>query len=401
MAELVDIFIGRQPIFDRQKQVYAYELLFRANTDHNEAVILEPDVATAQVMMNLFGDMGLKNVVGERKAFINFTEAMLLNENRPFFPRNQVVIEVLEDVKVSVNLIAALKKLRKLGYRIALDDYIFNPELAELEQYADLIKVEILDVPPIDLARHVPRLKSQGVRLLAEKVETQQQYDFCHQLGFDFFQGYFFSKPTIIKGRSLPPSRLAIIQLMSQVYDPNIDMKTLAETISRDVSLSQKLLKFATTQGGQYQVTSIQDVVLRFGLNRLQSWTSLLMLSGTKDKPPELFRTALIRAKFCELVGRQASDFSQDSYFTVGLFSCLDALMDQSLDDLLKELNFERSIKQALLEEHGSLGVALKAVKAIEQGQTDFELPKKLTPSELSRLYLLAMEFSQNMDLGA
>jgi len=401
MAELVDIFIGRQPIFDRQKQVYAYELLFRANTDHNEAVILEPDVATAQVMMNLFGDMGLKNVVGERKAFINFTEAMLLNENRPFFPRNQVVIEVLEDVKVSVNLIAALKKLRKLGYRIALDDYIFNPELAELEQYADLIKVEILDVPPIDLARHVPRLKSQGIRLLAEKVETQQQYDFCHQLGFDFFQGYFFSKPTIIKGRSLPPSRLAIIRLMSQVYDPNIDMKTLAETISRDVSLSQKLLKFATTQGGQYQVTSIQDVVLRFGLNRLQSWTSLLMLSGTKDKPPELFRTALIRAKFCELVGRQANDFSQDSYFTVGLFSCLDALMDQSLDDLLKELNFERSIKQALLEEHGSLGVALKAVKAIEQGQTDFELPKKLTPSELSRLYLLAMEFSQNMDLGA
>ncbi len=399
MAELVDIFIGRQPIFDRKKQVYAYELLFRASTDHNAAIILEPDAATAQVMMNLFGDLGLKNVVGDHKAFINFTEAMLLSENKPFFPRNQVVIEVLEDVKVSTKLIESLKSLRKLGYRIALDDYIFNPDLAVLEQYADLIKVEILDVPPSKLAQHVPRLKSQGIRLLAEKVETQQQYDFCHQLGFDFFQGYFFAKPVIIKGHSLPPSKLAMMQLMAQVYDPNIDMKSLAETISRDVSLSQKLLKFASAQGENHQVTSIHDVVLRFGLNRLQSWTSLLMLSGAKDKPSELFRTALIRAKFCELVGGRVNDFSKDSYFTVGLFSCLDAVMDLSLDDLLKELNFEDSIKKALLEEHGSLGVALSAVKAIEQGQTDFELPKNLTPSELSRLYLMAMEFSHSIDL--
>jgi EAL and modified HD-GYP domain-containing signal transduction protein len=165
------------------------------------------------------------------------------------------------------------------------------------------------------------------------------------------------------------------------------------------VSLSQKLLKFASAQGENHQVTSIHDVVLRFGLNRLQSWTSLLMLSGAKDKPSELFRTALIRAKFCELVGGRVNDFSKDSYFTVGLFSCLDAVMDLSLDDLLKELNFEDSIKKALLEEHGSLGVALSAVKAIEQGQTDFELPKNLTPSELSRLYLMAMEFSHSIDL--
>lgn len=400
MAELIDIFIGRQPIFNRRKQVVAYELLFRANTETNEAIILEPDVATAQVMMNLFGDLGFKNVVGNHKAFINFTEAMLLSENKPFFPKNQVVIEVLEDVKVTPSLIAALKQLRKQGYRIALDDYIFNPDLAVLEQYADLIKVEILDVPQTELARHVARLKAQGIRLLAEKVETQQQYDFCHQIGFDFFQGYFFAKPIIIKGQSLPSSKLAMIQLMAEVYDPNIDMKRLAETISRDVSLSHKLLKFASSQGVMQQVTSIHDVVLRFGLNRLQSWISLLMLSAAKDKPTELFQTSLIRAKFCELVGARVNDFSKDSYFTVGLFSCLDAVMDMSLDDLLKELNFDPSIKQALLEEHGSLGVALSAVKAIEQGQTDFKLPNNLTPSELSKLYLAAMEFGQSIDLG-
>lgn len=399
MADLVDIFIGRQPIFNRKKQVYAYELLFRANSETNQAVILDPDAATAQVMLNLFGDLGLKNVVGDNKAFINFTEGMLLSENRPFFSKNQVVIEVLEDVKVTPALIESLKKLRKLGYRIALDDYIFNPELAVLEQYADLIKVEILDIPPDKLALHAARLKSQGIRLLAEKVETQQQYDFCHQIGFDFFQGYFFAKPVIIQGRSLPPSKLAMIQLMAQVYDPNIDMKVLATTISQDVSLSQKLLKFASSQGLKQQVTSIQDVVMYFGLSRLQSWTSLMILTNTSDKPPELYRTALIRAKFCELIGSHINDFSKDSYFTVGLFSCLDAVMDLSLDTLLKELNFEESIKQALLAEDGSLGVALAAVKAIEQGQTDFKLPKNLTPSELSVLYLKAMEFSRSIEL--
>ena len=399
MADLEDIFIGRQPIFNRKKQVYAYELLFRANSETNQAVILEPDAATAQVMLNLFGELGLKNVVGDNKAFINFTEGMLLSENRPFFSKNQVVIEVLEDVKVTPALIESLKKLRKLGYRIALDDYIFNPELAVLEQYADLIKVEILDVPPDKLALHAARLKSQGIRLLAEKVETQQQYDFCHQIGFDFFQGYFFAKPVIIQGRSLPPSKLAMIQLMAQVYDPNIDMKELATTISQDVSLSQKLLKFASSQGLKHQVSSIQDVVMYFGLSRLQSWTSLMMLTKTNDKPPELYRTALIRAKFCELIGSHINDFSKDSYFTVGLFSCLDAVMDLSLDALLKELNFEESIKQALLAEDGSLGVALACVKAIEQGQTDFKLPKNLTPSELSTLYLKAMEFSRSIEL--
>ncbi|QBZ82088.1 diguanylate phosphodiesterase [Hydrogenovibrio crunogenus] len=400
MSSLVDIYIGRQPIFDHSAEVWAYELLFRSGDGQNSAQILGGDHATAQVMLNLFGDMGLKNVVGDHKAFINFTEGLLLSENQPFFPHNQVVIEVLEDVKVSEEMIESLKKLRKSGYKIALDDYIFNPELAEFEACADYIKVDILDVGPKKLQEHVGRLKDQGIKLLAEKVETREQFEFCKKIGFDLFQGYFFAKPQILKGHSLPSNKLAIIQLLSHVYDPEIDMTVLSATISQDVALSQKLLKFVSAVDSRFQLSSIHDAVMRFGLKRLQSWASMLVLSKADDKPMELFKTSLIRAKFCELVGAQVGDHSKDSYFTVGLFSTLDALMDKSLQELLAELNFDDIIKQALLEQSGSLGTTLVAVKGIEQGRTDFELPQKICASELSKCYLEAMEFANKVDLG-
>lgn len=400
MSSLIDIYIGRQPIFDHSAEVWAYELLFRSGDGMNSAQILGGDHATAQVMLNLFGDMGLKNVVGDHKAFINFTEGLLLNENQPFFPPNQVVIEVLEDVNVSPEMIESLHKLRQSGYKIALDDYIFNPELAEFEACADVIKVDILEVGPQKLKEHIGRLKDQGIKLLAEKVETREQFEFCRKIGFDLFQGYFFAKPQVLKGRSLPSNKLAIIQLLSQVYDPDIDMSVLSTTISQDVALSQKLLKFVSAIDNRFELNSIHDAVMRFGLKRLQSWASMLVLSKADDKPIELFNTSLIRAKFCELVGSQVGDHSKDSYFTVGLFSTLDALMDTPLEILLAELNFDETVKQALLAHAGSLGSTLMAVKSLEQGRTDFELPKTITASELSKIYLEAMEFSNQLDLS-
>uniref|UniRef100_Q31JF5 Diguanylate phosphodiesterase n=1 Tax=Hydrogenovibrio crunogenus (strain DSM 25203 / XCL-2) TaxID=317025 RepID=Q31JF5_HYDCU len=400
MSSLVDIYIGRQPIFDHSADVWAYELLFRSGDGQNSAQISGGDHATAQVMLNLFGDMGLKNVVGDHKAFINFTEGLLLNENQPFFPHNQVVIEVLEDVKVSSEMIESLKKLRKLGYKIALDDYIFNPELAEFETCADFIKVDILEVGPKQLKEHIGRLKDQGIKLLAEKVETREQFEFCKKIGFDLFQGYFFAKPQILKGRTLPSNKLAIIQLLSHVYDPDIDMSVLSATIGQDIALCQKLLKFVSAVDSRTQLSSIHDAVMRFGLKRLQSWASMLVLSKADDKPMELFKTSLIRAKFCELVGIAVGDHSKDSYFTVGLFSTLDALMDTPLQELLAELNFDDTIKRALLEQSGSLGVTLVAAKGIERGRTDFALPQGISASELSKFYLEAMEFANKLDLS-
>ncbi|MDX1795483.1 MAG: EAL domain-containing protein [Hydrogenovibrio sp.] len=399
MAQLVDIYIGRQPIFDTHTQVYAYELLFRSGDENRAGMPLGGDSATAQVIMNLFGDMGLSNVVGDHKAFINFTEGLLLKENRPFFPRKQVVIEVLEDVQPSPAMFDALKKLRNDGFTIALDDYIFHPTMASFEAYADIIKVDILEAGPKKLMEHVPALKAKGVKLLAEKVETREQFEFCQKLGFDYFQGYFFSKPKILKGKSLSANKIPILRFLSSVYDPDIEMNKLTQIISHDVSMSQKLLKMSSASGGHHHITSIHDAVLRFGLNRLQSWASMLVLSEADDKPSELFITSLIRAKFCELLGEKIGDFSKDSYFTVGLFSTLDAVMDAPLETLLAELSFDPKIKQALMNRDGSLGCALDMVKAIEAGKTDFELPEGLTATEVSQMYLQAMEFARNLNL--
>ena len=401
MSQLIDIYVGRQPIFNRNLEVIAYELLFRSGSQNNHAMILGGDTASAQVMMNVFGEMGLEEVLGQHKGFINFTEGLLLREYQPFFPKKKVVIEVLEDISVSPQLISSLTKLKELGFKIALDDYIFNPELQPLERFADIIKVEITQVGPKKLVEHAARLKAQGIQLLAEKVETREQYEFCLKLGFDYFQGYFFAKPKIIEGKRLPNNKLTILELLSKVYDPDVDMHSLSDIISKDVSLSQKLLKFvAETNHTGIQISSIHDAVLRFGLNRLKSWASMLVLSGVDDKPVELFTTALTRAKFCELVGGKIGKASIDSYFTVGLFSCLDAVMDAELSSLIKKLGLEPTVEAALLEEQGDLGQVLTMVKGLEQGKTDFIVPDSITATEASSLYLKAMQFAENVDLG-
>jgi len=401
VSQLIDIYVGRQPIFNQEMEVIAYELLFRGNTQDNHAVILGGDAASAQVMMNVFGEMGLTEVLGEHQGFINFTEGLLLREYQPFFPRKKVVIEVLEDVKITPQLIASLTKLKEMGFTIALDDYIFNPELEELERFADIIKVEILAVGPKQLAEHSKRLKAKGIKLLAEKVETREQFEFCLKLGFDYFQGYFFAKPKIIEGKRLPNNKLTILDLLANVYDPEVDMHKLSSIISKDVSLSQKLLKFvAETSGPDVQISSIYDAVLRFGLNRLKSWASMLVLSGVDDKPIELFTTSLVRAKFCELVGAKVGSMSKDSYFTVGLFSCLDAVMDTKLSVLLEKLGLDPAVHAALIAQEGELGQVLTVVKGLELGKTDISLPEGINATEVSALYLQAMQFAESLDLG-
>lgn len=308
---------------------------------------------------------------------------------------------MLEDIKVTPELMDSLAKLKDMGFTIALDDYIFNPELLPLLKFADIIKVEITQVGPKQLAEHAARLKAQGILLLAEKVETREQFEFCSKHGFDYFQGYFFAKPKIIEGKRLPNNKLTILELLSKVYNPDVDMHSLTNIIKPDVSLSQKLLKFvAETNVSGVQISSIHDAVLRFGLYRLKSWASMLVLSGVDDKPFELFTTALTRAKFCEIVGAKIGNVSIDSYFTVGLFSCLDAVMDSDLITLIKKLGLEPKIEMALLEEQGDLGLVLAMVKGLERGKTDFIVPKGLTPTEVSTMYLQAMKFADSVDVG-
>jgi EAL and modified HD-GYP domain-containing signal transduction protein len=395
MSTLLDVFVARQPIFNKDLGVYAYELLFRSGDQANHAVILGGDSATAQVVLNAFMEIGLTNLVGEHKAFLNFTEGFLLRENIPLFPRAQLVIEVLETVKPTPAVVKAVEHLRGLGYTIALDDFFYTDEYKPLVALADIIKIDILDVGAKNLANHIRSIRAtnERVRLLAEKVETREQFEYCKGLGMDYFQGYFFAKPQIIKGQRLPSNKMAILNLLASVYDPNIDMGDLAAIVGRDVGLSHKLLSFVKTYPGNQdiQINSIKDAVLRFGLQKLQSWVSVLVLSGMDDKPSELFNTALLRARFMELLAEKGKCAMRDTFFMVGLFSCLDALMDTEMVDALGAITISDEAKVALTRNEGVMGEALTCALAIERGDTAKTVFLDINSGDISSIYMQAM----------
>ncbi|MGE4502298.1 MAG: EAL and HDOD domain-containing protein [Thiomicrospira sp.] len=398
MDTLNHFFIGRQPIFDSDINLYAYALLFRHSGEDNFAQIDNADQASAQLIINVLGDIGLAALAGEHKVFINLTDTLLIQEGEPFFNPRQVIIELLEH-QVTPALIRTLKDLRHRGFKIALDDHQFTPEMRILEDYADIIKIDIQKNDLAALKPTLDALKARGIQLLAEKVETYEEVKYCDLLGFDYFQGYFFAKPQIIQGQTLPPNKLSILQLLSKIYQPNIQLTDLSKIITHDVVLSQKLLSFIRQNiPSKYPITSIHNAVMRCGLEHLRNWVGLMALSNMSDKPNELFYLALTRARFCELISEYIQDPPKERYFTVGLFSTLDAIMDRPLEEILQQLGLDDDhIIQALLEQANSpLTLTLKAVKALERGQLDFECPKNMPLNAMSQRYLDAIQYAQN-----
>ena len=239
-----NVFVGRQPIFDTKLRVHGYELLYRsAEQSNSSAGMISGEQATTSTIINTFVEIGLDRLVRDRFAFINLTEEFLLRENKiPFSPK-QVVLEILEDIPVTPELINATQRLVDAGYIIALDDYIFNPSHAPLIELAKIIKIDLMALTKQELQEHVKKLKEYDVKLLAEKVETADEFVHCRDLGFDYFQGYFLSKPQIIKGKRLPANKFTILNLLSVLHDPDSDPEDLAEAINTDVATSYKLLK--------------------------------------------------------------------------------------------------------------------------------------------------------------
>jgi len=398
MEKLVDVYVGRQPIFDREMSVCAYEILFRGNAQNNEAIILGNDSATAQVLFNAFMNIGLFNLVGHHNAFLNFTEGFLLQENIAMLPASQLVVEVLETVQPTPEVVSSIKKLKEQGFTIALDDFFYSDEYKPLVALADVIKIDILAVGPKEMPSHIKAIRSTNshVRLLAEKVETREQFEFCKSLNVDLFQGYFFAKPQIVKGKRLPSNKFAILELLANVYDNDVEMDKLATIVSQDIGLSHKLLTFVRTypSNSRFEINSIKDAILRFGLRKLQSWVSVLALTGVDDKPHELFNTALIRAHFMELLAEAAHKSSKETYFMVGLFSCLDALMDTMMVDILNDMSIAAEAQAALLDRSGDMGRALCCALAIEQGNIKNIHFEGINAGDISSMYMQAMAWA-------
>ena len=391
-----EIYIGRQPIYDRKLGVYAYELLFRAASD-NSAKFTDGDQATSDVIVNTFLEIGLDNIVGDRLAFINLTRAFFVGEHTISLPRDRVVLELLEDIEADEEVVSSVKRLSEQGYSIALDDFIYHESLQPLVQLADIVKIDIMAMSRDEIREHVEALRQHPLRLVAEKVETQEEHDYCMELGFDYFQGYFLAQPKVIRGRRLPNNRLAILKLLSRLQDPEITTKQLEELIAQDVAFSYRILRYVNSAAyaPPRKIESIHQAVVRLGLQTIRSWTALLAMSQVDNKPTELVVTAMIRGKMAEQMARALDAEQPDSFFTVGLFSALDALMDNSMEEILTQLPLADHIAQALLHKGGGLhGEVLNCVLAYERGEWENLGCSQLGTHRLRTCYLEAVQWA-------
>ena len=390
-----EIFIGRQPIYDRKLGVYAYELLFRA-AEVNAAQITDGDKATSDVIINTFLEIGLDNIVSNRLAFINLTRPFFVNEHSISLPKDRVVLELLEDIEADEDVVAGVRRLSEQGYTIALDDFIYHESLQPLVKLADIIKIDIMALGKDDIRDHVQTLRAQPLKLLAEKVETQEEFDYCMDLGFDYFQGYFFAQPKVIRGQRLPNNRLAILKLLSQLQDPDITPQLMENLIAQDVAFSYRILRYVNSAAFAMprKVESIQQAVVILGLQSIKSWTTLLAMSQVDNKPTELVVTAMVRAKMAEEMARSQQIENPESFFTVGLFSALDALMDNTMEEILTQLPLADHISDALLHRKGIHGEVLSCVLAYERGQWSSIKCDQLGKGQIRDCYLTALQWA-------
>jgi len=364
------MFIARQPIFNAQLEVFGYELLFRLNSQSTQFGGVSSQGATAMVITGLF-ESGLENLIEDKIAFINFDEIFIHSEAVELIKPNRMIVEMLENIEVSVNLIERLVDIKNMGYSIALDDFAQTYQSYPLTPLADIIKYDIMVTPLDTIANDVPAGLAQGKTLLAEKVETQDEFIKAKEMGFSLFQGYFFSKPRIA-GRSFQatPSQIQYLQLMTEINADEPSFDRLADLIEQDVTLTYRLLRLASFRAGSESICSIKFALSYIGLREFERWISILMIHEvSKDKPTELIKLSLIRTRFAESLAKRAGMIEQEhDAALMGLFSVLDAILDQPMDMVLAEITLPESIFDALVKKRGILFPIHQLILAYEKG---------------------------------
>ena len=367
----MELFIARQPIFDIHKNVVAYELLFRS-PGAVTATHTDDTAATRAVLSNAFLMMGIDSLTDGKRAFVNFDAATLLDQVPRLLPSKILTVEILETVEPTPEVINACTLLKQSGYVLALDDFEPSEALLPLILMADIIKVDFRNPQSIQgrlfAERHAP-----GIRYLAEKVETEAEFRQALKEGYSFFQGYFFSRPAILSQKNIPVNHMHYLQLLNQLYTADFDVERFEQLIKRDLSLSLQFLKYINSAffGFRVPVQSIRHAAALLGQQGLAKWISLVALRNlAQEQPPEVLRTAVVRARFSELLvqHRPHPGIPQDHFFLVGLFSLLEAFLQKPLEDVLEQLPLARSVKDALAGRPNPLRQVLDLVIAYEQG---------------------------------
>ncbi len=398
------VYVARQPIFNQRQQVYAYELLFRSGLD-NVFAHSDGDEATSRVIADSFLLLGLARITGGHKAFINFTRDLLVNDYATLLPKESVVIEILESVEPDESVLEAAKRAKDQGYLLALDDFVYGPKYDPLLKLTDIVKVDFTVSGPKERRSLAERGSRLGIKLLAEKVETREEFEEAVRMGYKYFQGYFFAKPNIVSGKGIPGFKLNYLQLLNQIHQPGLDYDDLDKIIRREVSLSFKLLRYINSAafGLMNKIHSIKQALALLGELNVKKWASLVTLAGMgQDKPDALLVNSLTRAVYCEsLAGPVGIKDRASDLFLLGLFSHIEALIDQPMAEIMTALPVADDIKKALQGQENQLRTVFDLVLAHEAGRWDevFRTAAALglSEDELPELYLKAVELAEKI----
>ena len=397
----MDIFIARQPIFNNRLEIYGYELFYR-NSLNNKADFNDENIATSSVIVNSLMLLGLETISDNKLSFINFTESLIKEETPTIFTPDSLFIEILEDIIPTEDFIKACINLKNQGYKFALDDYILENYNESLLKVVDIVKVDFVQTTKDERVKIAKQLEPFNVKLLAEKVETYDEFEEAKEFGYTYFQGYFFEEPQVIENKDIEESFQTYIRILKELNKSIPEFSSITQVIETDVSLAYKVLKLVNSPAfsARSRVTSLNQALVRLGFREIRKVVSILMLRNVNpNKPTELVRTSLIRAKLAEYIAIAMDNRNRSSeYFILGLFSTIDALMDQPMEKIMNDLPLEKDLKDALLGNKNLFKDVLDIMKLYEKGYWEVVIRRceaiGLDDHMLPTLYLDALSWS-------
>ncbi|WP_310599929.1 HDOD domain-containing protein [Desulfobulbus sp.] len=368
------VYIARQPVFDRQKRLFAYEVLFRSSMVNIFPEEIDSDEATHTVLAHVLFNIGLDTITGPHRALINFTENHLLKKTPLQLPQKRCIVEILESILPSPKVFAACTELKEQGYTLALDDFDFNAQSEQLVPLVNIVKVDLQAVDRERLAEDMARMKCYpDVAWLAEKIENYQEFQLALSLGFDYFQGYFLDKPEVLKNKTIDTSKIVLLNLLAEACLPEVDLRKIERLVAPDVSLSYKLFRYLNSAYYSLvsKVTSVRYALAYLGESGVRQFISLAATSEiSAGKPSELMRLSMVRARLCQLVGAlRKEQIDESQLFLLGLFSLLDAMLDMPMAELTAKLPLTDELKNALNTRTGPLAPYLQAITTYERGE--------------------------------
>lgn len=382
-------FLGRQPILDRDQQIVAFELLFRS-ADKQYADFTDQTLASASVILNAMSDFGIDNVVGRHKAFFNVNTDVLMSDTMELLPRDHVVVELLENIEITDQIIERCAELKGKGFVLAADDHTYSPEFEPLYSLIDIVKFDILLTPVDKLPEAMKQLDRWRLKFLAEKVETREQYDACSALGFELFQGYYFSRPVVLKQNRIDTARATLLKLLNQLQMDS-DLEEIETSFRMNPNLIYGLLRLVNSVafGLREKVRSLKHAIMVLGRQQLRRWVVLALYAGQGEgaatAASPLLELASVRGRLMELLAVQTPNLPiQDKEwgeraFMAGVLSLVDVLLSTTVEEVVTTLNLTDDIRNALLYREGKLGLLLQIAEQMEKA--DFNAAEELLVS--------------------